>query len=71
MVGGLRKFWDKVRGGAKKIGQVAHRVSQLGPNLINKHKDLISAIPGVGPAVVAGANVVQRVGNRLQPILKK
>jgi hypothetical protein len=71
MTGRLRKFWDKLKSGAKKVGQVAQRVVQAGTNFVNKNKDIISAIPVVGPAVVAGSNTVERLGNRLQPILKK
>jgi hypothetical protein len=70
MTGRLRKFWDKLKGGAKKVGHVAQRIVQAGTNFINNHKDTISAIPGIGPAVVAGSSAVQRLGNRLQPILK-
>jgi hypothetical protein len=71
MSGRLRKFWDKVKGGAKKVGQVAQRAVNVGTNFVQNNANLISAIPGIGPAVVAGSNAVARVGNRLQPILKK
>jgi hypothetical protein len=69
MTGKLRKLWNKVKPGVRTLGNIANRAV----NFVNNNSEIISRIPGVGPAIrnaTDAINVTRNVGGRLRPLLK-